>query len=155
MENLKLVLLLLSLFLSLMLNMGIVKADDLSQLHQNQLESNWVPGTYSENENPPVNPLTKHFSVLPRITITEDGNVFVYIFNPNHVVINIGFLDEEANALHRDKTATLYYGKLLNVSELEEGEYKLTLDSNSLSVPYVVKIGRETRLVNISEAAVF
>lgn len=153
MKNLKLVTLLLSLFLSLMLNTGNAQQNDLALLGQNHAESGWMAGTRSENENPTVNPLTTHFSVLPRITVNDDGNVFVYIFNPKHIPISVGFLDKQGNTLHRDKTAALYYGKLLNVSELESGDYQLTLNSEAVSARYVVKIGWETRAIKVNEVA--
>lgn len=154
MKNLKLVTLLLSLFLSFIINTGNAQRNDLAVLGQNHAESGWMAGTRSENENPPVNPLTTHFSVLPRITVNDNGNVFVYIFNPRHIPISVGFIDKHGNTLHHDKTNTLYYGKLLNVSELESGEYELTLNSDSVAARYVVKIGLEARVIKVNEAVI-
>lgn len=100
------------------------------------------------------NPLTTRFSILPRITVNDDGNLFVYIYNPNQIGIQVHFHDNSGNALHHDKTARLYYGKILNVSELGAGVYELTLNSGQISAQYSVKVGSEKRDVNVKQVAV-
>lgn len=143
----------LVLFLVLMLNEGIAQRSELAHLSRSRTQSQWVFSIDPERVSTFANPLTTRFSVLPRITVNDDGNLFVYIFNPNRIGINVHFHDEGGNALYHDKTAERYYGKLLNFSELGDGEYELTLHSDTVSAKYVVKIGSETREIKVKPVA--
>jgi hypothetical protein len=101
------------------------------------------------------NPLTKYLSVLPKITVKDNGNVFVYIYNPTQSPIEITLRDEDGNSLHKDQTALEHYGKLLNLNELEEGGYNLSLSSGGLAVKYHVSVATNHYEVNVRQIASF
>ncbi|MCF2502086.1 hypothetical protein L0663_01735 [Dyadobacter sp. CY107] len=150
MKNLQLTTLILSFFLSLMFKDVIGQHANLARIDQGRVESNWIFVKATESGDAVANPMITHFSVLPKITVNDDGNVMIYIFNPNRIGINVSFHDKAGHALHRDKTAGLYYGKILNVSDLVGGEYKLTLNSEAVSACYVVKIGSDAREIKVN-----
>jgi len=155
MKNLQLVTTIITLLLSLMFYQVVAQRNDFAQVTRHAGASKWAYTAAPESVNSVTNPLTARFSVLPKITVNDDGNVFVYIYNPNRIDINVSIHDEGGNTLHHDKTATLYYGKLLNMSELIAGEYMLTLNSEAVSARYVVKIKSEAREIKVKQVAVF
>lgn len=155
MKNLQLITLVLAFLFSLIFNPGIAQQHDLAMASHSRVYPEQVAAAEPAGERLVANPLTAHLGVMPKITVNDDGKVFVYIFNPRHTDLNVRFCDEEGNALHQDKTENLYYGKLLNVSELEAGDYELTLQSATVSARYVVKIGSEVRKVKVKQVAVY
>ncbi|MCE7065744.1 hypothetical protein [Dyadobacter sp. CY326] len=150
MKNIQLTTLSFSFFLSLMFKEVVAHHADLTRADQVRVESHWMIAKAPESDGTVANPMTTHFSVLPKITVNDDGNVTVYIFNPSRIRINVSFHDEAGHALHRDNTTALYYGKILNVSELVDGEYNITLNSEAVSARYVVKIGSEAREIKVN-----
>nr|WP_295924473.1 hypothetical protein [uncultured Dyadobacter sp.] len=155
MKNLQLITLILAFLFSLIFSHGIAQQHDLAMAGPNRVNEELVPAADPAGDRLVANPLTSHFGVMPKITVNDNGNVFVYIFNPRHTDLNVRFSDEGGNALHQDKTTTLYYGKLLNVSELQAGDYELTLQSDAVSARYVVKIGWEARKVKVNQVAAY
>lgn len=140
--------------LQLVMNGALLKSNINTIELPSRLPTSKVPLVISSEPMLLKNPLTTRFSILPRITVNDDGNLFVYIYNPGRIGIRVHFHDNSGNALHHDKTAGLYYGKILNVSELGPGVYELTLNSGQISAQYSVKVGSEKREVNVKQVAV-
>lgn len=146
---------LLAFLLSLLFYESIAQKNDLAYAGQTHVQHNALPTVTSASARSAANPLTTHFAVLPRITINDDGKVFVYIFNPNRIDLNVHFYDAAGHALHKDKTAARSYGKLLDVSELAVGDYDLSLNSDKISAHYVLKIAHESREIKVNGTPYF
>ncbi|SKB79224.1 hypothetical protein [Dyadobacter psychrophilus] len=155
MKNLQLMTLLLALLLSLLFYESIAQANDLAYAGHTHFQHDAPPTNAFTSAGSAANPLTTHFAVLPRITIKDDGKVFVYIFNPNRIDLNFHFYDAAGHALHKDKTAARYYGNLLDVSELAVGDYELTLNSDKISAHYILRIANETREIKVNGTPYF
>ncbi|MCF0065291.1 hypothetical protein MUK70_05485 [Dyadobacter chenwenxiniae] len=149
MKNFQLMTVLLAFLLSLLFYESIAQKNDLAYAGQTAVQHDAFHAIASASAGAKANPLTAQFAVLPKITVKDDGKVFVYIFNPNRIGINVCFYDGRGHALHRDKTAARYYGKLLDVSELEAGSYELTLHSGKVSAHYTLEIAAEAREINM------
>lgn len=77
-----------------------------------------------------------------RIYTRESGKLIIYIANPNLRKLNLILKDQEEHLIYFENTCLEKYGRDLDITNLEPGQYMFSVSSGKASESFTLDVGR-------------